>query len=437
MRVNLRRHLEEEIEEFSRNVIPPTIRYVFFRLFLWPLLLSGCAHHDEGEPKPVVAVKVARAELETIRVSVSAPATIFPRQQANVASRLTAPIRSLKVRKGDKVSAGQILVVLENRDLLAQREEAVAGVSDAQASLQKVSAGTLPTDVERARGQVATSEAALNQAQGIYERRKELFQQGAIPQRDLLLSQTELAQAKTGYEVALKSLQLLESQSRGKDLQIAESHLAQAKARLELIETQLQFAELRSPFAGFITEQFLYAGDMAKPDAPVFTVMDLSVVVARAQVPEAEAGSVRVGQTGTFAPTDMNGTVYEGHVSVVNEAVDPSRRTLEIWCEIPNRQAQGLRAGAFGTLHVLVAELPRSLTIPLSAVQFREGTQSGSVLVVDERRIATKREVETGQIFNGKIQIKRGLRSGEEVVVEGGYELPDGTQVRLIEDKAK
>lgn len=414
-----------------------TVRSVFFCVFPWLLFFSACARHDEGETKPLVNVKVARVQLETVKISVSAPASIFPRQQANVASRLTAPIRSLNVRKGDTVSAGQLLAVLENRDLQAQREEAAAGVTDAQASLQKISAGTLPTDVERARGQLATAEAALNQAQKIYERRQGLFQQGAIPQRDLLVSETELAQAKTGYGVAEKSLQLLENQSLGKDLQIAESRLAQAKARLELIETQLHFAEIRSPFAGSITEQFLYPGDMAKPEVPIFTVMDLSLAVARAQVPETEAISVRVGQAGTFTPADTNGAVYEGHVTVVNKAVDSSRRTVEVWCEIPNRQAHGLRAGVFGTLQILTAELPKSPAVPLSAVQFGEGTRLGSVLVVDERRIASKREVEGGQIFNGKVQIKRGLRGGEEVIVDGGYGLPDGTQVRLIEEKTQ
>jgi len=421
----------------THDVKSSTIGSVFFCVLLWLLFLPACGLHEESDTGPVVTVKVARVQLETIKVSVTAPAIIFPRQQANVASRLTAPIRSLKVRKGDLVSAGQLLAELENRDFRAQRDEAAAGVSDAEASLQKTAAGTLPTEVERARGQLATAEAALNQAQKICDRRQELFQQGAIPQRELLLSQTELAQARTGFEVAQKSLQLLEGQSSGRDVQIAESRLAQTKARLELIEAQLQFTELRSPFAGFVTEQFLYPGDMAKPEVPIFTVIDLSMAVARAQVPESEADSVRVGQVGTFMPVDINGVAYEGRVSVVNKAVDSSRRTIEIWCEIPNRQGHGLLAGVFGTLQVLVAELPNSPVVPLSAVQFGEGTRLGSVLIVDDKRIASKREVEGGQIFDGRVQIKRGLRGGEEVVVDGGYGLPDGTRVQLVEEKVK
>lgn len=398
------------------------------------LFLAGCARQEPPPPKPVVNVKVARAEQAEVRRLVRAPATIFPREQANIAARITAPIRALRVRKGDSVAAGQLLAQLENRDLLAQREEAVAAVADAQANLEKISAGTLPADVERARGQVATTEAALAQAQKIYARRQQLFKEGAIPSRDLLVSQTELAQAKTNYEVARRSLELLESQSREKDIRIAQSRLEQAKARLALINTQLQFTELRSPFSGTITEQFLYPGDMAKPDAPVFTVVDLSITVARAQVPESDAASIHTKQPCGFIPVDSKEAQYDGRVSMVNKAVDPARRTVEVWCEIPQPKG-GLRSGVFGTLSVLTGRIPNRIVIPQTAVQFVEGTRKGSVLVPDDKRIAHTREIEGGEVFDGKVEIKRGLNPGEMVITEGGYGLADGTQVRWTEEK--
>jgi HlyD family secretion protein len=178
----------------------------YISLFSLMVFLAGCAHKEEDPPnKPVVAVKLARAERADLRISVRAPATVFAREQANVGARITAPIRELRARKGDSVSAGQVLAVLDNRDLIAQREEALASVTDAQANLQKMSAGTLPTDIERARGQLISAEAALNQAQKYYQRRSELFKQGAIPGRELLASETELAQAKSAYEVAKRS----------------------------------------------------------------------------------------------------------------------------------------------------------------------------------------------------------------------------------------
>lgn len=397
------------------------------------LCVSGCSP-QEPPSKPVVDVKVARAELADIERSVRGPAAIFPRAQANISARITAPIRDLRVRKGDTVAAGQLLAALENTDLLAQRREATAVVTDAQASLEKISAGTLPTEMERASGQLRAAEAALNQARTVSERRQHLFEQGAIPNRDLLVSQTELAQAQVVYDLARKSLELLQSQSQEKDLRIAASRLEQSRARLDLIDAQVTFSELRSPFAGTITEQFLYPGDMAKPNVALFTIMDLSRAIARTQIQEADAASVRVLQACTFAPADSKDAPFRGQVSVVNGAVDTARRTVEVWCDIPN-PARALRAGVFGNVSIAVETTPKSVVVPLSAVQFVQGTRNGFVMVVDDKRTARKRDVVGGEVVRDQVQITKGLQAGEVVVAEGGYGLPDGTEVRWAEEK--
>jgi HlyD family secretion protein len=403
--------------------------------FLPILILAGCASHpEEAPPKPTVQVKVVKAESADLKLTVHAPAFVFAREQANIASRMTAPIRKLLVRKGDRVTAGQLLAQLDNHDLVAQQDEAAASVSDAQANLQRVTAGTLPTDIERARGQVATTEAALNQAQKFYDRRKQLFSQGAIPQRDLQLSETELAQAKSNYDVAKKSLDLMLNQSRDKDILMARSKVEQAQAHLALIKAQLGFAEIRSSSAGTITEQFMFPGDMAKPDAPIFTVMDLSIAVARVQLPESDVAGVHVGAPCTFTPADGGGTSFAGRISVLNQAVDPSRRTVETWCEIPNPQLK-LRGGAFGETQIVTGTAAKSIMVPLAAVQFAEGSKKGIVMVAGSKGTAEKKEVETGTVYEGKVQVKSGINAGDSVIVEGGYGLPEGTQIKLSEDK--
>jgi HlyD family secretion protein len=400
------------------------------------LLMAGCTTKEETAPALVVDVKTARAELGDVRLSVSAPATIFPRQQANIAARLTAPIRRLLVQKGDHVKAGQVLAELEDRDLIAQRDEAAAAAADAEANLQKVTLGTLPTDVERARGEMATAEASMIQAQKLYDRRRELFAQGAIPNRDLLTSETELTRAKIAYEVAKTSLDLLINQSRDQDIRIARSQLDQANARLSLLNTQLQFTKLQCPFDGTIVEQYMYAGDMAKPDAPIFAVIDLSIAIARAQIPESQAGSVRSGQECVFSPADSPNSRHLGKSTVVSRAVDLNRRTVEVWCEIPHPDAR-LRSGVFGSAMVFTGIVPKSVLVPLPAVQFIEGTRQGFVMVVDAKHAAQKRDVETGEIFDNKVPIVKGLNPGELVIVEGGYGLPDGTEVRPQEENGQ
>lgn len=119
-----------------------------------------------------------------------------------------------------------------------------------------------------------------------------------------------------------------------------------------------------------------------------------------------------------------------GKITVINQAVDPARRTIEVWCEIPNKK-QGLRAGAFGTVQIATGIVENGVVVPRTAVQFEEGTDKGSVMVVDAKRIAHKKEIETGQKIDDNVQIVKGLGAGETVVIEGGYGLPDGTQVQV------
>src|SRR5262249_46186794 len=203
----------------------------------------------------------------------------------------------------------------------------------------------------------------------------------------------------TAYEVARKSLDLLEKQSSDKDIRIAQSRLDQAKAKLAGIIAQLEFTEIHSPFGGVITEQMMFPGDMAKPDAAIFTVMNLSVAIARAQTPEAESRAIRHGQACSFSPVDQAGNTYSGRVTTINQAVDPARRTVEIWCEMANPQSGGgqrrLKGGDFGSLSITVGAARQSVVVPVAAVQFAEDGKKGTVMVVDDKNIARARKVET------------------------------------------
>lgn len=395
------------------------------------VVVAGCRHSDEPDEKPVVAVKVVRTELADVPLSVEAPATIFGRSQANVAARITAPIVRLNVKKGDDVKAGQVLAELERRDLRAEQAAASANLTDAEASLEKTSKGTLPADLQRARSELSSSQAALNLAQKIYDRRAELFQEGAISERELQTSEAELARAKSSNDVARLNLDVLEHQTRGNDMTIAESRVAEARAQSELAQADLSFAQLKSPMNGTITEQFMYPGDMAKPDLPVFSIADLSFAVAHVEVPESQAGQIARGQSCSFTGPDSATGMPTGKVTVVNQAVDSARRTIEVWCEIPNPK-RVLKAGSFGVSKILVGNADRTIVVPMAAIQFEEGTTHGKVYVVDRQQIAHVREVEAVPSSDVAARITKGLSAGEIVIVEGGYGLPDGTKVSFI-----
>jgi multidrug efflux pump subunit AcrA (membrane-fusion protein) len=395
------------------------------------LTLAGCggAAKEEEPAKPTVNVKLGKAAQKTLDITVTAPANIFPHAQASIASRVTAPIRNLRVKKGDTVTSGQVLAELDNRDAVAQREDARAQLADAEATLQKMQSGTVPADIDRARGQLEIAQAALNQTQKNYDRRSQLFKQGAIPNRDLLQAETELAQAKTNADVSKRALDLLQNQTSGHDIRSAQARLDSAKAKLDLAETQLQFTDIRAPSGGIITDQMMYPGDMANPGNPIFQIMDLSTVTARAQIPDTSAAAVRDGETCVFTPADHSETTFRGRITVVNRAVDPQRRTVEAWCEIANGDRK-LQGNVFGSVTITTGHLANATVVPLSAVQFNEGTRTGSLLVVDSSQVAHLRNIEAGDTVGSVVPILKGVAPGETVVVEGGYGLPDKTQVQ-------
>ena len=403
-------------------------------LLLAALAGADCAPKAVEEPKPVVEVTFGKPMRRDVDATVSGPAILFPSEQASIAARITAPIHEIRVHKGDTVAAGQVLAVLDSRDILAQKEEAAAAVDEAQQTLDKTRSGTLPADVERARGQLAVAEAAYNQSQQLYERRKQLFEQGAVPQRDLLQSQTDLATGKANYEVAKRSLELLEGQSGRRDLAIAESHLAQAKARLKNETALLEFTEIRSPFAGSVTDQFVYPGDMANPAGPMFVVADISSVTARTQLPEAAASQVREGMTCRFVPEAAGSEAATGKLTVINRAIDPQRRSVEVWCAL-GKPPSTLRVSDYGHVSITVSTIKEALVIPLAAVLRNEGKETGTVTVIDANNVAHKKEVITGIVTGDLIEIKQGLTGAEQLAVEGSYETPDGATVQAAREK--
>ena len=195
---------------------------------------------------------------------------------------------------------------------------------------------------------------------------------------------------------------------------------------------------------------------MAKPDAPIFTLVDLDVAVARAQVPETGARNLSPGLACAFTPSDQPDAAFPGRLTVVNQAVDAARRTVEAWCEIPNPRHQ-LRAGAYGSLRIVTGTAPQSteflqvgiggtgavnvslggaVTSDIGMVGELSGGV-GTVMVAGSDSLAHQREVSTGEVSDGKVQILSGLKSGERVVVEGNYGLPDGARLRLPEGRAK
>src|SRR5262249_5151211 len=177
--------------------------------------------------------------------------------------------------------------------------------------------------------------------------------------------------------------------------------------------------------------QFQFQGDFANPSQKLVTVADASTLIAKMQLGEATATTLREGDAVRVLPDDRPGDTFSGTVSLVGRGADPQSRTVEVWVMVPN-PAGRLRANGVARVIIAAQATLNAVIVPSSAVTLDATTaNSGTVMVVDDKSVAHEVKVTTGIHSAGRTQITSGLKGGETVVIEGNYGLPDGTKVAL------
>src|ERR1041385_7572065 len=191
-------------------------------LIVWRLKKS--AAEAEKEPTPVVSVKVAKAEKGAIAAEVVAVGTIWPREKADVAAKVSAQIKKMALLKNKVVRAGEVIAVLESRDLQAQRAEAVAALNQARAEERSLVTGTIPKTNAEDQKALNDARAKVNNARALYDRRRGLYERGGISKKDLEQSQLDLTTAEDELRLAQQTVAL-----RGGSLNPNDRALAAAK----------------------------------------------------------------------------------------------------------------------------------------------------------------------------------------------------------------
>ena len=381
---------------------------------------AGC-QSKEKKVEAEIPVQVATAQQGDISRTVTAEAVIWPIAQAMITPKVSSPVRKFYVVRGQKVRSGQLLAELENRDLAAVRLDNQGAYEQAQAAYTTSMGATLPEDIQKANLDVQTAQKGLDAAQKLYSSREVLFQQGALPRKDLDQAAVGLAQAQAQYDEARKHLDSLNAIVKQQTAKSAAGQLTSAKGKYMAAEAQLSYTQLRSPINGVVTDRPLYPGEMASSSAPLVTVMDTSSVIAKAHVQQSDALLLQKGDTATITVPGLDSV--PGTVTVVSPALDPSSTTVEIWVQAKNADRQ-LRPGAIAQLAITVQTAHDALLIPASALLEPKGNKA-EVMVVDSQSRAQSRDVEIGIRTDDQAQIASGLKPGEQVITQGAYGLPD------------
>jgi multidrug efflux pump subunit AcrA (membrane-fusion protein) len=383
------------------------------------ITLAACHSKKDEETGPVVTVDVAPVLLAKIQRTIRADGLLYPRQQAAIVPKISAPVYKVYARRGARVRAGQLLVELENRDLAGAATESRAGADLADATYETTAKATVPEELQKAELDERAAKDALDAQQSVLENRQRLYREGAIAQKDVNDAQVNFSQARTQYETAHKRVDDLKGFAHEQQLKAARAQRDAARGRNQAAQAQLDYSRITSPIDGVVTDLPLYPGEMSAAGTPIVTVMDVSHVIARAHVSPAEAAELKIGDEAALI--GPSGVPMPGTVTVVSPALDAANSTVEIWVEAENTDGT-LRPGTSLKVEMIARTVPDALVIPQAAV-LTSPSGGTFAMVIDKDSKPHLRKIQVGIRDAGMAQINDGLESGQRVATKGAFEL--------------
>lgn len=384
-----------------------------------------------GRRTEAIAVDVVTvSRVETLRAYVTASGEIVATRYADLGSSVMGRLVSLRVREGDRVTAGQVLARIDP----VQAQSAVASTAAALQALEADAAGA-GNQVRAAQADVAVAASRKVEADRALQRAKELSAAGLLAQSELdaaiAAADTAAAQVNAATAAVARAEQAQAS---------ATQRVAQGRAERTRVGDQLAKTEITAPIAGVVTRLDVEEGEMVvmgvqnQPGTILMTISDLSALNAEVKVAEADVLRLSMDNTATVTLDALAGKSYSGRVAEIGASALPqigtqaSAREFRVKVRLDGDVAS-LRPGLTCDTEILVAERKNVLAVPLQAVVQRDG-KSGVFVVNGDRAVFTP--VTTGIIGGLTIEVS-GVDEGA-TIVSGPFQvlrdLPDGTAVR-------
>jgi RND family efflux transporter MFP subunit len=356
---------------------------------------GGPPHTNDG--RDVMPAAVAIAQRTNISNSFSVAGEFIPYQEIEMHAKVSGYVRKINVDIGDRVKTGQVLAVLEVPELMAQLQGAAAEVRHSQQEVMRSQ-----NDLSRDDAQYAALHANADRLEQANQTRP-----GLIAQQELDDAQAKDRAAAAQVESAKSALSAARQQ-----LEVAQASNSQMAAMSD-------YTRIVAPFDGVVTWRYADTGALVQSgtsnsnSAPVVKLAQINVLRLRIPVPESLAASVRVGQAADVT-IQATGEHFTGKVTRFTDALERTTRTMQVEIDVPN-DSYHLQPGMYANVGLQTQNRPDALTIPIQAVQHKEG--KAIVLVVDQQNKVEPREIKTGLEDPSRVEVLSGLNAGDRVIV--------------------
>jgi HlyD family secretion protein len=432
----------------------------FITLFVC-LALAGCSPAVLAQPKSDSAANPAGANLEVVLAgppvkkplsfTTTQPARIEPIEQTPIHSKLAAYVGEVLVDYGDRVQKDQLLLKLVAPELdaeLAQRramlEQARSERVQAEASSKAAEAAVVTARAQLAQAQAGTAraQADIDRWRSELGRIEQLSASGSINRQILdetrqkyRAAEAALQEARAAIDAAqaaVQQAQALLAKSTA-DIEAAQARVRVAEAHIGQAQAMLSYLNIKSPFAGVVTQRRVDPGHFVQPasgnSTPLLTIARTDKLRVFVAVPENEAAYVDLGDPAVVDVAAVRGAVIAGAVTRTGYALDVSSRSLETIIDLDNADGR-LRPGLFATVRLMLQEKPDALTLPSAAV-IRQGKDAFCYRLIGGK--ATKTPIQLGIKVGDDLEVLSGIAAGETVIMNKAAALKDGQSVKLLD----
>ncbi|MGQ9869731.1 efflux RND transporter periplasmic adaptor subunit [Leptodesmis sp.] len=373
-------------------------------------------------------IQTATVEQVNLPVTISANGTVQPERSVNVSPKTSGKLKQLLVKEGDRVQEGQVLAYMDDSNLQGQYTQAQGQLAQARANLQRTLAGNRAQDIAQAQAQVESDRAALWQADQTFQQNKQLYESGAITQRDFNTSLATRDQAAAQLTRSQQALALQRAGSRPEDVAQARAQVKTAEGQLQTIRAQLEDTIIRAPFSGIITKKFADPGAFVTPTtsgSSVTSATSSSILALAsnnqvvANVAESNIAQIKLGVPATIKADAYPGQSFNGQVIQIaaQSTTVQNVTSFEVKSSVTDPKNL-LKAGMSVNVDFNVGTLKNVLVIPTVAITRQEGASGVLVMTGEqESRRPEFRPITTGATVNDKTVVLSGLKAGERVLI--------------------
>lgn len=388
------------------------------------LVATGCGGNQPAEEKPQAKAKVVEVYdvgKQGNDVVLSATGLVEAKRDIQLSFGTSGKISQLFVKKGDLVAQGKVLASLDSSYYQSAVAAAAGQVQEAAARKSKTIIGADAEQIAQQRLQVEAAEKRFKKAVQDYQQGERLLAGGAISQSELDNLQVQKEQAEITAQNEKIALDDLLKGADKEEIMAVDASLKQAASEVERARQTLQNTRIAAPFAGTVVEVAQQAGELSGPGQNLIHLVDLSEIKVTIDVTNDVIDQYTVGANVAVTRDGVKRAI--GKVTYISPVIDNSTGKYRVEVAAANPD-QSWRDGMVASV-----EIPRKLAgvvVPIESVGI---SQSKRYVMSVENGLVKKREVKIGQIIGDRIEIREGVKPGDQLLRTGITYFVDGEKV--------